>query len=87
MLVFNFFQAIGFYGFASWVPTLLVSKGITITHSLMYSFVIAVSNPFGPLIGMAIADRIERKTLDRVVGTRHRRVRQPVRDANLARAC
>ncbi|MCX4161705.1 MULTISPECIES: MFS transporter [Paraburkholderia] len=63
MLVFNLFQAIGFYGFASWVPTLLVAKGVTITHSLLYSFVIAISNPFGPLLGMAIADRIERKTL------------------------
>lgn len=63
MLVFNLFQAIGFYGFASWVPTLLVSKGVTITHSLMYSFVIAISNPFGPLLGLAFADRIERKTL------------------------
>lgn len=63
LLVFNLFQAIGFYGFASWVPTLLVSKGVTITHSLLYAFVIAASNPFGPLFGMAIADRIERKTL------------------------
>ncbi|MGF6960738.1 MFS transporter [Paraburkholderia youngii] len=63
MLVFNLFQAIGFYGFASWVPTLLVSKGVTVTHSLMYSFVIAASNPFGPLIAMTFADRIERKTL------------------------
>jgi putative MFS transporter len=63
LLVFNLFQAIGFYGFASWVPTLLVSKGVTVTHSLLYSFVIAASNPFGPLLGIAIADRIERKTL------------------------
>lgn len=63
LLVFNLFQAIGFYGFASWVPTLLVSKGVTVTHSLMYSFVIAASNPFGPLLAMAFADRIERKTL------------------------
>jgi putative MFS transporter len=63
LLVFNLFQAIGFYGFASWVPTLLVSKGVTVTHSLLYSFVIAASNPFGPLLGMVIADRIERKTL------------------------
>ena len=63
MLVFNLFQAIGFYGFASWVPTLLVSKGVTVTHSLMYSFVIAASNPFGPLLAMTFADRIERKTL------------------------
>jgi putative MFS transporter len=63
MLLFNLFQAIGFYGFASWVPTLLVAKGITATHSLLYAFVIAASNPFGPLIGMTFADRIERKTL------------------------
>ena len=63
LLVFNLFQSIGFYGFASWVPTLLVSKGVTITHSLMYAFVIAISNPVGPLLGMAIADRIERKWL------------------------
>jgi MFS transporter, putative metabolite:H+ symporter len=63
LLVFNLFQSIGFYGFASWVPTLLVSKGVTITHSLLYSLVIAAANPFGPLLGMAVADRIERKTL------------------------
>ncbi len=63
LLVFNFFQSIGFYGFAAWVPTLLIAKGVTITHSLMYAFVIAISNPFGPLLGMAIADRIERKWL------------------------
>lgn len=63
LMVFNVFQSIGFYGFASWVPTLLIARGVTITHSLMYSFVIAISNPFGPLLGMAIADKIERKTL------------------------
>jgi MFS transporter, putative metabolite:H+ symporter len=45
------------------VPTLLVANGVTITHSLLYSFVIAISNPIGPLIGITFADRIERKTL------------------------
>ena len=59
--VFNFFQAIGFYGFAAWVPTLLVAQGITVTTSLFYSFVIAIANPVGPLLGFFIADRIERK--------------------------
>src|SRR5471030_1413550 len=63
LLTFHLVQSIGFYGFASWVPTLLVAKGITITHSLLYSFIIAFANPIGPLIGLAIADRIERKTL------------------------
>lgn len=59
--VFNFFQTIGYYGFAAWVPTLLIAKGITITRSLEYSFIIAVANPVGPLLGTLIADRMERK--------------------------
>jgi MFS transporter, putative metabolite:H+ symporter len=63
LMVFNFFQSIGYYGFASWVPTLLVAKGITVTHSLMYSFIIAIANPVGPLISMLFADRVERKWL------------------------
>ncbi len=59
--VFHFFQTIGYYGFAAWVPTLLIAKGITITKSLEYSFIIAVANPVGPLVGMLVADRMERK--------------------------
>ncbi|OAF06295.1 MFS transporter [Bradyrhizobium neotropicale] len=67
MLVFNFFQSIGYYGFASWVPTLLIAKGINVTHSLLYSFVIAIANPIGPLLSMTFAERIERKWI--VVGS------------------
>ncbi len=59
--VFNFFQTFGYYGFAAWVPTLLIAKGITITTSLLYSFIIAIANPIGPLLGTLIADRMERK--------------------------
>jgi putative MFS transporter len=59
--VFNFFQSIGFYGFAAWVPTLLISKGIHVTQSLEYSFIIAIANPIGPLLGTLVADRMERK--------------------------
>jgi MFS transporter, putative metabolite:H+ symporter len=61
MSVFNFFQTFGYYGFAAWVPTLLIAKGINITTSLEYAFIIAVANPVGPLLGTMIADRIERK--------------------------
>jgi putative MFS transporter len=60
--IFNMAQVIGFYGFAAWVPTLLIARGITITHSLEYSFIIAIANPFGPLLGTLFADKIERKT-------------------------
>jgi putative MFS transporter len=59
--VFNAAQVIGFYGFAAWVPTLLIARGITLTHSLEYSFIIAIANPVGPLLGTLFADRIERK--------------------------
>ena len=59
--VFNFFQTIGYYGFASWVPTLLIARGIEITHSLFYSFLIAIANPLGPLLAWPIADKVERK--------------------------
>ncbi len=61
MSVFNAMQTIAFYGFGSWVPTLLIAKGIHVTTSLQYAFIIALANPVGPLLGYGIADRIERK--------------------------
>lgn len=63
LIVVNFFQAIGYYGFANWVPTLLINQGITVTKSLLYSFVIAIALPIGPLLAMLVADRVERKWL------------------------
>lgn len=63
LLVFNFFQAIGYYGFANWVPTLLIGQGIEVTKSLLYSFIIAFALPIGPLLAMSIADKIQRKWL------------------------
>ena len=62
MSIFNMAQVIGFYGFAAWVPTLLVSRGVHVTASLAYAFVIALANPIGPLLGVWFADKVERKT-------------------------
>jgi putative MFS transporter len=59
--IYNLLQTVGYYGFASWVPTLLIARGISVTKSLEYSFIIAIANPFGPLLGMLVADRVERK--------------------------
>ena len=63
MIIFNVCQTVGFYGFANWVPTLLVKQGITLTTSLLYSSIIAISAPIGPLIGLLIADKFERKSV------------------------
>jgi putative MFS transporter len=60
-MVFNFCQAFGVYGFANWVPALLVEKGITVTKSLQYSFIIAFAYPIAPLLAASFADRFERK--------------------------
>jgi MFS transporter, putative metabolite:H+ symporter len=60
-MVFNFCQAFGFYGFANWVPTLLVEKGITVTKSLQYSFIVAFAYPIAPFLAASFADRLERK--------------------------
>ena len=59
--VFNLMQSIAFYGFGSWVPSLLIAKGIHVTASLEYAFIIALANPLGPLLGFLVADRMERK--------------------------
>jgi len=61
LIIFNLFQTVGFYGFSNWVPTLLIKRGIAITSSLEYTFIIAIAAPFGPLLAAAIADRFERK--------------------------
>ena len=60
-MVFNFCQAFGFYGFANWVPTLLIEKGITVTRSLQYSFIVAFAYPIAPLLAASFADKLERK--------------------------
>jgi putative MFS transporter len=62
LMVFQFFQTFGYYGFAAWVPTLIAQQtGINLSASLLYSFIIAIANPFGPLLAMSFADKIERK--------------------------
>jgi putative MFS transporter len=66
LILFNVFQSVGYYGFANWVPTLLIRHGITITHSLQYTFIIAIAAPFAPLLFFGLADRIERKWLTMV---------------------
>lgn len=60
--VFNAAQVIGFYGFNAWVPTLLIARGVNVTSSLEYSFIIALAQPLGPALGTLFADRLERKS-------------------------
>ena len=62
LVIFNIAQAIGFYGFGNWAPSLIAARGHSVTHSLGYAFAIAAAYPLGPLLCSAFADRFERKT-------------------------
>jgi putative MFS transporter len=61
LTAFHLFETLGYYGFANWVPTLLLAKGINVTSTLRFTFLIALASPVGPLLGLAFADRFERK--------------------------
>lgn len=61
LVIFNLTQTIGFYGFASWVPILVARQGVGFVHSLLYTSIIAIVNPLGPVLAMAVADRWQRR--------------------------
>ena len=52
---------VGFYGFMSWVPTLLYQHGVTVVRSLTYTSVMALCNPIGALLAADFVERFERK--------------------------
>jgi putative MFS transporter len=57
------FQTLGFYGFNSWVPTLLTERGFSIVRSLEQSSAMQIGAVPGAWIAASISDRWERKTL------------------------
>jgi MFS transporter, putative metabolite:H+ symporter len=61
LVIFQLLQTVGYYGFTSWVPTLLLAQGINVTKSLAYTIIIAAANPLGALLCTQFADRVERK--------------------------
>ena len=68
MLIYFNFQAIAYYGFSNWVPTLLQAQGVPLKKSLLYSAGVALAAPLAPLILTLIADRVERRNLIFVSG-------------------
>ena len=75
MIVANFCSTIGFYGFANWVPTLLIAKGIHVTQSLQYTFIMAFAYPLFALVGTTVrrsdgAQMAGRHSVDRHGGVR-----------------
>ncbi|MFT8930638.1 MAG: MFS transporter [Sporolactobacillus sp.] len=51
------------YTFVTWVPTLLVKSGITVSSSLGYATLMMMGAPVGALIGMLLVDHVGRKKM------------------------
>ena len=60
-------QTLGFYGFNSWVPTLLTERGFSIVHSLEQTSAMQIGAVPGAWIAATISDRWERKSLIAIV--------------------
>jgi putative MFS transporter len=54
-------QTLGFYGFMSWVPTLLIAHGVSLVQTLAWSSAMQLGAVPGALIGAVISDRWRRK--------------------------
>jgi putative MFS transporter len=54
---------LGFYGFTSWVPTLLVAHGFSLVHSLTWSSAMSLATVPGAGLAALISDRWDRKWL------------------------
>lgn len=61
------FGLVAFYGFNSWVPTLLVERGYSTASALSISTVLSVAPPFGALVGMLATDRWQRSRVMAVI--------------------
>lgn len=56
------FALSGFYGYNSWVPTLLTEHGFTTKESLTYTSVMSLATVPGAMLTVLFIDRIERRT-------------------------
>ncbi|MCL4534089.1 MAG: MFS transporter [Bacteroidetes bacterium] len=59
--VIELLQGFGAYGFATFVPLILFSRGYSIVHALEYTALIQIAYPVGTIISAFITDRIQRK--------------------------
>ncbi|MBA8964567.1 putative MFS transporter [Rhodococcus percolatus] len=57
------FLAVGFYGFNSWLPTLLVDHGLSASQSLTYTSILSLAAVPGALFAWLFIDRWERRRM------------------------
>lgn len=51
------------YGLIGWLPTFFVKQGLSVASSLQFTMVMSLGGPFGALIGLVLADRVNRRQI------------------------
>jgi MFS transporter, putative metabolite:H+ symporter len=67
MVIFHLLQTLGYYGFGTMVPLVLVAKGYKVSTSLLFTAVTYIGYPIGSALSLPLVERFERKFL--VVGS------------------
>ncbi|RTL66945.1 MAG: MFS transporter [Pseudonocardiaceae bacterium] len=67
MVIFHVFQTIGYYGFGTMVPLVLVAKGYPVSTSLLFTALTYLGYPLGSALSLPLVERFERKFL--VIGS------------------
>jgi len=67
MVIFHIFQTIGYYGFGTMVPLVLVAKGYPVSTSLLFTALTYLGYPLGSALSLPLVERFERKFL--VIGS------------------
>ena len=64
---FQIFQTIGYYGFGTIVPMVLVAKGHSVVSSLTYTSLVFIGYPLGSALSILVVERVDRRWL--IVGS------------------
>lgn len=59
--IIELLQGFGAYGFTTFVPFILYSRGYAIVHALAYTAIIQIAYPVGTLISVFVTERMQRK--------------------------
>jgi len=51
------------YGLIGWLPTFFVKQGLSVASSLQFTMVMSLGGPVGALIGLLLADRVNRRVI------------------------
>jgi putative MFS transporter len=61
-VVFNVCHLVAIFVLSSWLPSILMSRGLGLANAFSFAAISFAGGFIGPIIAMAIADRLERRT-------------------------